>query len=167
MDADVIVVGAGLAGLVAVAELADLERLSRDALSDVRRAVAGYRELTLPGEILRARAALTAAGIEARLPGASDDVPTELRELFAWTVREGVTNVLRHAPAATQLAVTLRYLGPGRLELAVRNDGPLAALPTTRASQGLRNMRQRAEALGWQLTAGPASGSGWVVQLRP
>ncbi|MBO0843785.1 MAG: histidine kinase dimerization/phosphoacceptor domain-containing protein, partial [Nocardioides sp.] len=72
-------------------ELADLERLSRDALADVRRAVEGYRELTLPGELARARAALEAAGITPRLPGSTDDVPTELRELFAWTVREGVT----------------------------------------------------------------------------
>ena len=47
------------------AELADLERLSRDALADVRRAVEGYRELTLPGELARARAALAAAEIEA------------------------------------------------------------------------------------------------------
>ena len=37
------------------AELADLERLSRDALADVRRAVEGYRDLTLPGELARAR----------------------------------------------------------------------------------------------------------------
>ena len=50
------------------AELADLERLSRDALADVRRAVEGYRELTLPGELARARVALAAAEIEARLP---------------------------------------------------------------------------------------------------
>ena len=40
------------------AEIADLERLSRDALADVRRAVEGYRELTLPGELVRARVAL-------------------------------------------------------------------------------------------------------------
>ncbi len=43
------------------AELADLERLSRDALADVRRAVEGYRELSLPGELARARTALAAA----------------------------------------------------------------------------------------------------------
>jgi DNA-binding CsgD family transcriptional regulator len=42
-------------------ELSDLERLSRDALGDVRRAVEGYRELTLPGELARARIALAAA----------------------------------------------------------------------------------------------------------
>ena len=81
------------------AELADLERLSRDALSDVRRAVEGYRELTLPGELARARTALAAAEIDAVLPSSADAVPTELRELFAWTVREGVTNVIRHSRA--------------------------------------------------------------------
>jgi two-component system sensor histidine kinase DesK len=42
-------------------ELSDLEGLSRDALGDVRRAVEGYRELTLPGELARARIALAAA----------------------------------------------------------------------------------------------------------
>ena len=47
------------------AEVADLERLSRDALADVRRAVEGYRDLTLPGELARARTALAAAQIEA------------------------------------------------------------------------------------------------------
>src|SRR3954451_12695138 len=83
------------------AELADLERLSRDALTDVRRAVEGYRELTLPGELTRARNALAAAEIESRLPTPADEVPTELRELSAWTVREGVTNVIRHSSART------------------------------------------------------------------
>lgn len=36
-------------------EIADLERLSRDALADVRLAVSGHREASLPGEIARAR----------------------------------------------------------------------------------------------------------------
>ena len=57
------------------AELADLERLSRDALADVRRAVDGYRELTLPGELARARTALSAAEIAADLPNSTDGVP--------------------------------------------------------------------------------------------
>ena len=61
------------------AELADLERLSRDALADVRRAVEGYRELTLPGELAQARAALEAAQIEADLPNSTDVVPERAR----------------------------------------------------------------------------------------
>jgi two-component system sensor histidine kinase DesK len=121
-------------------ELADLERLSRDALSDVRRAVEGYRELTLPGELARARTALAAAGMEARLPTASDDVPTELRELFAWTVREGVTNVLRHSRAS---ACTIE-LGTRRVE--VRDDG-IGGTGAVSGS-GLVGLTERATAAG-------------------
>ena len=95
------------------AELADLERLSRDALADVRRAVEGYRELTLPGELARARTALAAAEIDAELPNSTDDVPTDLRELFAWTVREGVTNVIRHSGARTLHGRPRRARGRG------------------------------------------------------
>src|SRR3954466_11207039 len=83
-----------------LAELDDLDRLSRDALTDGRRAVEGYRALTLPGELARAREALRAADIDADLPNSTDDVPSERRELFAWTVREGVTNVIRHSGAS-------------------------------------------------------------------
>ncbi len=82
-----------------VAEVRDLERLSREALGDVREAVHGYHAITLPGEISRARMTLAAAGIESRLPSSADDVAGPLRELFAWAIREGVTNVVRHSGA--------------------------------------------------------------------
>jgi len=127
------------------AELADLERLSRDALSDVRRAVEGYRDLTLPGELTRARTALAAAGIEARLPTAIDDVPTELRELFAWSVREGVTNVLRHSQART---CTIE-LGSRRVE--VRDDGRGSA--ESASGSGLVGLTERAAAAGATVSA--------------
>ena len=81
----------------AAAEIAEVERLARQALADVRAAVAGYREVTLAAELATARAALGAAGIDADLPGAVDDVPAARRELFGWVVREGVTNVVRHS----------------------------------------------------------------------
>ena len=109
----VITVKAELAGRLmdvdpqrARAEVADLERLSRDALVDVRRAVEGYRELSLPGELARAREALMAAEIEADLPSSAELVPSELRELFGWAVREGVTNVIRHS-GATRCSISL------------------------------------------------------------
>ncbi|HRK48044.1 MAG TPA: histidine kinase, partial [Nocardioides sp.] len=118
-------------------EIADLERLSRDALTDVRRAVEGYREITLPGELVRARVALRAAEIDADLPNSTDDVPSELRELFAWTVREGVTNVIRHSGAAhCEVRLT-----PTSAE--VRDDGTTAPSPTGHGS-GLAGLRERA-----------------------
>ena len=123
-------------------ELADLERLSRDALSDVRRAVEGYRDLTLPGELARAREALRAAAIEADLPNSTDEVPSELRELFAWTVREGVTNVIRHSGASH---CTVR-LHPEAVEVCDDGVGPLPR--PEGPGHGLDGLRERATAAG-------------------
>jgi two-component system sensor histidine kinase DesK len=141
------------------AELADLERLSRDALSDVRRAVEGYRELTLPGELARARTALEAAGIEARVSNAVDDVPTELRELFAWTVREGVTNVLRHSRASS---CTIRL---DNRQVEVRDDGIGGAGAIS--GSGLVGLTERATAAGASLSVRELDpGFSLVVQVR-
>ena len=139
------------------AEVADLERLSRDALADVRRAVEGYRELTLPGELARARTALAAAQIEASLPNSTDEVPTELRELFAWTVREGVTNVIRHSGARHCEVV----LAADRVQ--VRDDGPGPTSPSAGGS-GLRGLRERAQAVGATLDARPLD-PGWSLEV--
>jgi two-component system, NarL family, sensor histidine kinase DesK len=121
-------------------ELADLERLSRDALSDVRRAVEGYRELTLPGELARARMALSAAEIAAELPNTTDDVPTDRRELFAWAVREGITNVIRHSGAQRCTVVLAEN------EVEVRDDG--RGSDSVGAGNGLTGLRERAATLG-------------------
>ena len=66
----VITVKAELAGRLievdpakAKAEIADLERLSREALADVRATIGGFREVTLARELANAKSALTAAGI--------------------------------------------------------------------------------------------------------
>ncbi|BFU44634.1 sensor histidine kinase [Krasilnikovia sp. MM14-A1004] len=131
-------------------ELRDLEALARDALTDVRATALGVRGVSLPGEIAAARQALAAAHIAAELPGAADEVPTAYRELFAWTIREAVTNVVRHARAAH---VEVR-LTPAAVEIV--DDGvadPTADGPAT-DGQGLRGLRRRAEALGATLTVG-------------
>ncbi|WP_230487198.1 sensor histidine kinase [Nocardioides anomalus] len=123
------------------AEIADLERLSRDALADVRRAVEGYRDISLPGELVRARVALRAAEISAEIPNSTDEVPSELRELFAWTVREGVTNVIRHS-RATHCEVRL---APDRAEVV--DDGTAIPSPDGHGS-GLAGLRERAADVG-------------------
>jgi two-component system sensor histidine kinase DesK len=130
-------------------ELADLERLSRDALSDVRRAVEGYRELSLPGELARARMALEAAEIDADLPNSTDEVPSDKRELFAWTIREGVTNVIRHSHA-TRCTVVLH---PDRVE--IRDNGAGSSNGTGSAGHGLTGLRERADALGADVVTTP------------
>jgi two-component system, NarL family, sensor histidine kinase DesK len=129
------------------AELRDLEGLARDALADVRSTALGVRGISLPGEIAAARAALAAANVEAQLPGAADEVPTRLRELFAWTIREAVTNIVRHSKAAHAEV----RLSPDSVEVV---DDGVGAPPAAADGQGLRGLRRRAEALGGRLTAG-------------
>jgi two-component system, NarL family, sensor histidine kinase DesK len=130
-------------------ELHDLESLARDALSDVRATAMGVRGISLPGEIAAAREALAAAHVTAELPGAADDVPTRLRELFAWTIREAVTNIVRHS-RASHVEVKL---GPASVEIVDDGVGAAAAAPAV-DGQGLKGLRRRAEALGAQLTVG-------------
>ncbi|GLY03020.1 histidine kinase [Actinoplanes sp. NBRC 101535] len=142
------------------AELRDLESLARDALADVRATALGMRGISLPGEIAAAREALAAANVEADLPGAADDVPTRNRELFAWTIREAVTNIVRHSRA--EHAAVL--LSPHSVEIV--DDGPVLP-PLSSGGQGLAGLRRRAQEHGAQLTAGPRPGSaGFRVRVE-
>jgi two-component system sensor histidine kinase DesK len=129
-------------------ELRDLESLARDALSDVRATAMGVRGISLPGEIAAARQALAAAHVACELPGAADDVPTRNRELFAWTIREAVTNIVRHS-RASRCEVTL---GPHSVEIVDDGTGP--PFPAASDGQGLQGLRRRADALGAELTVG-------------
>jgi len=142
----------------AAAELADLERLSRDALADVRRAVEGYREMSLAGELARARSALASAEITAELPGSTDEVEGDLRELFAWVVREGVTNVIRHS-GARRCVVTLT-----RDVVVVEDDGSGAEAGVP-LGHGLTGLRERAATAGAVLLTSDAKPSGFRLEV--
>ncbi|MET3423380.1 two-component system sensor histidine kinase DesK [Actinoplanes tereljensis] len=131
-------------------ELADLESLARDALADVRSTAMGVRGISLPGEIAAAREALAAANVEAVLPGAADEIPSRNRELFAWTIREAVTNIVRHS-RASHAAV---HLSPTVVEILDDGTGGTTA---SADGQGLAGLRRRADALGAQLTVGRRS----------
>lgn len=138
------------------AELLDLQRLSRDALADVRSTAAGIRGISLPGEIASARMALESAGIESVLPTVADDVPSRWRELFAWTLREGVTNVIRHS-GATRCEVELQ---PDRIRVSDdgRGRGVATDVVADEQGNGLEGLRQRARLAGATVTTGPGPG---------
>jgi two-component system, NarL family, sensor histidine kinase DesK len=117
----------------AAAEIADVESVARGALSEVRDAVSGYRNPTLDGELEGARVALSAAGIETSVERAAVALDPRAETVFAWAVREGATNVIRHSGArhvtvrigAGLDAATLEMLddGGGRGALALTNGG--------------------------------------------
>jgi two-component system sensor histidine kinase DesK len=122
----------------------------------------GYRQLALSDALTGARAALSAAGIAYELDGLPRELPREVDELFAWAVREGTTNIVRHS-AAEHCAV--RILDePGQLTMEVEDDGPSAPL-TPEAGSGLTGLAERAARLRGRVEAGAVPGGGFRLRL--
>jgi two-component system sensor histidine kinase DesK len=80
-------------------EVHDIEEVARQALREVREAVAGYRSPTLDEELAGAAEMLGAAGIDFGLENEAGPLPREVDGMLAWAVREGTTNVIRHSRA--------------------------------------------------------------------
>lgn len=141
----------------AITELRDVEQLSRTALSEVRATVSGYRKASLPAELVGARVALQAAEIDADLPHAVDNVPAELQEPFAYVLREGVTNVIRHSNAR-RCEVRL-----GESWIEIRDDGTSDG-SSSGSGHGLAGLRERLVKVGGSVSAGPGPSGGFVVR---
>lgn len=135
-------------GAATLAEARDVETLSRQAMSEVRAAVTGYHRISLDGELAGARDALRAAGIEADIPTTAGDLAPDLREAFAWVLREGVTNVIKHS-GATHCRITV---GPTHLEI---HDDGRGAPGTPTSGNGLRGLADRLRPVHAVLTTPP------------
>jgi signal transduction histidine kinase len=100
-----------------------------------------------------------ALGPSAPLPPGVDDAAYRV-------VREALTNAIKHAPGArVRVRLTVR---DDVLEIEVADGGAdgAPALAATGSGLGLEGMRERLEALGGRLEAGPAPGAGWRVHAR-
>nr|WP_255952442.1 sensor histidine kinase [Streptomyces sp. ODS25] len=141
----------------AAQQVTDIEQVSRQALADVREAVTGYRRPRLLSELAGAEVALTAAGITPVVPAKPDlELPADLTEeresALAWTLREAVTNVVRHSGARRcTIDVKRRQALDGPwLELSVEDDGTGGSATP---GNGLTGLTERLEAVGGTLEA--------------
>lgn len=140
----------------AVREIRDVERVSRDALREVREAIGGYRA-SFDDEVARSRSMLSAAGVRAEVDVAPD--PDGRRDgvdgVLALALREAVTNVVRHARAdSCRVRVAA---GDEAYVLDVEDDG--RGFDATEGG-GLRGMRERVRSLGGTVEIGPATPRG-------
>lgn len=148
----------------AAAEVEDIEQIGREALSEVRAAVAGYRVRGLAAELDGARVALEAAGVEVEVTIDPADLRPEQESALAMALREAVTNVVRHA-GAQRATISITTVG-GAVRLEVSDDGRGSVGP---AGSGITGMRERIVALGGSVDVGSPrrrdDGHGTVVAV--
>ncbi len=142
----------------AESEIADIERLAREALADLRLAVTNYREIALDSELIAAETALSAAGITAHLPVLVDPVDPALQGTFAWVLREGVTNVIRHS-GARECWVTVEVDS-----VTIADDG--RGCGDSPAGNGLRGLRERAAEAGAEVLVDRSAHGGFELTAR-
>jgi two-component system sensor histidine kinase DesK len=138
----------------AALEIADVEQTARRALAEVREAVGGYRALGLQAEFARTRQTLASAGVELEADTPPHQLPPAEETVLALIVREAVTNIVRHAQA-TECRVRF-VTGTDQILLIIRDNGRGGS---PREGNGLRGMRERAEALGGEFSWACGDGS--------
>lgn len=144
----------------AAGEIAEVERVAREALNQVRSAVADMRGAGLAPTCDNVCAVLAGTGIEvARDTAGTPALDGDSDQAFAWVLRECVTNIMRHARARH---VAIRVCSTrGQVVLEVTDDGQGSA---GTEGQGVRGMRERMLALGGELCIETAEACGTRVR---
>ncbi|OLF17387.1 two-component sensor histidine kinase [Actinophytocola xanthii] len=100
--------------------------------------------------------------VRLHLPDGEPAWPPEVGSTVYRVVQESLTNVVRHAPHAGSVTISVTQ-DERAVTVEVLDDGR-PARHTTRAGFGLVGMGERVEALGGRLDVGPRSGAGWRVR---
>lgn len=127
-------------------EIAEVARIARDTLAEVRATVSGMRNAVLAAELASAKLLLHADNIRLALQIDEVTLKPDAESALAMSLREAITNVQRHA-GARNVEVRLQRDGKG-VAMEIRDDGRGGQL---RAGNGLTGMRERLEAHGGSL----------------
>jgi signal transduction histidine kinase len=159
--------------------MAEVAEAGRQALSDMRTMLGVLRPETPDPDLVSPQPDLSQLGVlteRVRATGLAvdlsvDGVPFPLgasAELTAYRiVQEALTNTIRHGKAR-QARVMISYDEP-RVTIQVTDDGTAdgtadGAESATTHGHGIDGMRERAALHGGTVSAGPATGGGWLVQ---
>lgn len=143
-------------------EMAEVERVARHALTEVRAAVTGMRRSDLAAELISARLMLEASGIalSCNVPDALD-LPSSVEAPLALVLREAVTNIHRHARASEARVQLGTESGEFRMHISDNGCGGLAA-----HGNGISGMRERVRALGGVLEIDSPQRRGTALDVR-
>ena len=142
-------------------EIREVEEISRQALTEVRDAIRGYRAQGLAAELAHAKSTLETAGLTVQCDAATTvKLPAIQESVLSLAVREAVTNVVRHAQAHHCRMRLEQRNESCRLE--IQDDG-LGGNGTE--GNGLRGMRERVEMLGGTIERITKSGTTLTITL--
>jgi len=154
--------------------LRGVEQAGRTALAEMRRLLGAMRHdseepdlAPQPGldslDILLDKVRRAGLPVRLHLDGDPFPLPRAL-DLSAYRiVQEGLTNALKHA-RASHADVTVRY-GPDELQIEVRDDGEGGSTDNG-VGHGLVGIRERVKIYGGEMTAGTATGGGFILRTR-
>jgi two-component system sensor histidine kinase DesK len=150
-------------------EIRDVEHVSRQALKEVREAIRGYRA-RLSDELVRARRLLDAASVSVVIDCAIGTTELAghdtLEEVLALTLREAVTNVVRHSRAQQVMIRVARNAAADAVRLEVVDDGVGDHAKWSAERTGLRGMRERVEAVHGRLAMNATpTGTSLIIDL--
>jgi signal transduction histidine kinase len=153
-----------------------IETAGTDTLAAVRQLVGLLRDPDDAGGVapgpepitqLVARFAEHGPAVDLRLPAGplASGWPPEVASTVYRVVQEALTNIARHASGARSVTVTISH-GPRQVRVEVTDDAPATTVrqPRHGGGYGLVGMRERVEALGGKVRAGPMPSAGWAVR---
>lgn len=145
----------------ATSEVREIEQVARTVLQEVREVVRGYRQPTLATELAGACIALEAANITAQVEQTLGPFSARVEAVLAWTVREGVTNVLRHSQAQCCTIRLLQSREAVRVEIIDDGAGGASWQP----GSGLTGLGERVADSGGQLEANTLPQGGFCLRV--
>ena len=148
----------------AATEVHDIEGVARQALREVREAVAGYRRPTLDEELAGASEMLEAAGIACRIDNEAGVLPNAVGAVLAWAVREGTTNVIRHSRAGHCRIVLAR--DGEEIYAEITDDGQGSQRGAEDASgSGLSGLTERVATFAGRVEVGSLPDGGYRLRV--
>lgn len=143
-------------------EIVEAEQAARNALTEVREAVSGYRSAGFDAEISRARRSLLAADVKLTTALAPANLSSSQASALCLALREAVTNIVRHAHATVCHVALLEE--ERTIHLTIEDNGRGGKI---REGNGLRGMRERLQsvAAAMKLTGSASGGTCLEITL--
>ncbi|MFI1966370.1 sensor histidine kinase [Streptomyces pathocidini] len=144
----------------ALEELRKMQQVLKSSTCELRDVATGHRQLTFDEELRGAIALLESAGIHCRLRIGAE--PRFSNEVLARTLRECVTNILKHS-AASECTLTTS-LAAERFTMTMENDGAHGKMNMD--GTGLHGISSKIAAVGGRMSYGPTAGGFFRIHVE-